>query len=292
MLAALLFSTGGVAIKVSSFSGWQVSGFRCAMAAVTLWLILPRARSGWSWRSFLVAVPYAATFVLYALANKATTAANAIFLQDTAPLYLLLLGPLLLNEAIRRAEIFFMVALVVGLTLIFFAASEPLVTAPAPALGNALAIGAGVSWALTIAGLRWLAVRSMSSSEHPATAAVAGCVLAALVSGMFAFPVAEPTFVNWAVVAYLGVFQIALPYALITDSMREVGALESSLLLLIEPVFAPLWAWLVLAETPAGLALAGGALIIGASLAHTLRCHRERVVVPGAAVTDLPPGPL
>jgi hypothetical protein len=74
LLGALLFSTGGVAIKLSTLSGWQVAGLRAAVAAVVLVAILPAARRGFSWRTFVVALPYAATFILYTLANKETTA--------------------------------------------------------------------------------------------------------------------------------------------------------------------------------------------------------------------------
>ena len=83
MLGALLFSTGGVAIKASTLTGWQLSCFRSLAAGFALLILLPAARRGWSWRSFVVAVPFAATFTLFTLANKYTTAANAIFLQDT-----------------------------------------------------------------------------------------------------------------------------------------------------------------------------------------------------------------
>ncbi|MEE8237005.1 MAG: EamA/RhaT family transporter, partial [Gammaproteobacteria bacterium] len=77
MLGAVLFSTGGVAIKAATLTGWQLSCFRSLAAAVVLLIFLPSARRGWSWRSVVVAIPYAATFTLYTLANKYTTAANA-----------------------------------------------------------------------------------------------------------------------------------------------------------------------------------------------------------------------
>ena len=118
---ALLFSTGGTAIKLSTLSGWQVSCLRSFVAAIVLLLVSLRLGTVWTWRSWIVAVPYAATFTLFTLANKLTTAANAIFLQDTAPLYVLLLGPLLLRERVRALDLAFMAALVLGLSLIFAA---------------------------------------------------------------------------------------------------------------------------------------------------------------------------
>jgi drug/metabolite transporter (DMT)-like permease len=110
--AALLFSTGGAAIKAVQFTGWQVAGLRSGVAAAAVWLLLPQSRRmprGTVLATLLTAVAYAATLVLYVLANRLTTAANTIFLQSTAPLYLLLLGPLVLREHIRGRDLGFMV---------------------------------------------------------------------------------------------------------------------------------------------------------------------------------------
>src|ERR1700736_4333368 len=83
--AALLFSTGGAAFKAASLTGWQVASFRSLVAAVVLLAAIPGTRRGWSWRMAPVACAYAATLVLFALANRLTTSANAIYLQSTAP---------------------------------------------------------------------------------------------------------------------------------------------------------------------------------------------------------------
>jgi len=275
LLAALLFSTGGVAIKLSTLSGWQVVGLRAGVAAFVMMLLLPAARRGWSVRTCLVAIPYAATFILYTLANKETTAANAIFLQDTAPLYLLLLSPLLLRERIERWDVVLLLALAGGASLLFISTQEPLATAPRPQLGNALALGASFTWALSLLGLRWIAVRGKSTAEEPLAVIVAGCALAfaaAVIAQWPAslYPIAEWQTANWSIVIYLGVFQIALAYMLLTRAVRRISALEASLLLLTEPVFVPIWAWLVLDETLAPLALAGGAIIVAAAAANNL----------------------
>jgi DME family drug/metabolite transporter len=267
---ALLFSTGGVAIKLSTLTGWQVSCLRSAVAALVLGIVLARTEARWSWRAWVVAIPYAATFTLYTLANKATTAAHAIFLQDTAPLYVLLLGPLLLRERARGRDLGFMLVLGLGLGLIFAAGGERSATAPNPGLGNILGVCSGVSWALTLLGLRWLAIRSKASAEHPLTAVVAGCLLAAVVGAVFAFPMAGARFVDWSIVGYLGVFQIALAYLFVTDGIRQLTALAASLLLLVEPVLTPIWAWLLLAEVPPALALGGGAIVIAATVGYTM----------------------
>jgi drug/metabolite transporter (DMT)-like permease len=114
LAAAALFSTGGAAIKATSLNGWQVASFRSAVAGLALALFLPGARARWSRGVLTVGVSYAATMILFVLGNKLTTAANTIFLQSTAPLYLLLLGPWLLKEPIRRRDLALLVAMATG----------------------------------------------------------------------------------------------------------------------------------------------------------------------------------
>ena len=105
MLAtALLFSTGGAAVKLSQLNAWQIAGARSAIAALCLLLWLPEARRRWRPQTFLVGASYAATLVLFVHANKLTTAASTIFLQATSPLYLIVLGPLILRESLSRRE--------------------------------------------------------------------------------------------------------------------------------------------------------------------------------------------
>ena len=271
IMGALLFSTGGVAIKAVTLTGWQISSLRCLVAAITLLLVLPSARNNWTWRSFIVAIPYAATFTLYTFANKYTTAANAIFLQDTAPLYILLLGPVLLNEKISRRDLVFLVLMVVGLLLIFTSNGEASLTATHPTLGNLLAACAGVTWALTIVGLRWLAVRSQRFDDRPATAVVGGSFLAFFFCGFFAFPMESVAVTDGLIITYLGVFQIALAYVFVTHGIRDVPALESSLLLLVEPLLSPVWAWVIFEEGLEVIAILGGMLIILDTALHIVR---------------------
>ena len=276
LLAAVLFSTGGAAIKATSLAGWQVACFRSGIAAVTLLLLAPGARRGWTWRTALVGVSYAATMILFVLANKLTTSANTIFLQATAPLYILILGPVLLRERVHRRDLGFMMAMATGLLLFFVGNEAPAVTAPDPVRGNAFAALSGLCWAFTMCGLRWL-----GSDERNGTgiaAAVSGNVIACLVALPFAFPVVGAAAVDWAVVGYLGVFQIALAYVFVTGAMRRVTALEASVLLLVEPALNPVWAWLVHGERPRNWALLGAAIIFGATMYRTWREARRAAV--------------
>lgn len=278
ILASILFSTGGAAIKSATFTAWQVAGFRSGIAALAVWLMVPAARRGWNWRTFVVGAGYATTLILYVMANKLTTAANTIFLQSTAPLYILLLGPWLLKESIHRRDLAFMAAIAVGLAAFFVGREPPIATAPDPVLGNILALAAGVFWALTVMGLRWLGARSSAPSGEAAASVVVGNLIAFLVALPFALPATGHGTGDWLIVIYLGVFQIALAYVFVTAALREIPAFEASLIMLIEPALNPLWAWMVHGETPGAWAVGGGVIILAATVIKTWRDARPRLV--------------
>jgi DME family drug/metabolite transporter len=267
--AALLFSTGGAAIKACSLSSWQVAGFRSGIAAVVLYIALPGARRAWTRRTWLIGLAYAATMILFVLANKLTTSANAIFLQSTAPLYLLVLGPLVLREQIRRIDLAVISTVAAGAVLLLFGADAAFSTAPDPARGNLMALAAGVAWALTITGLRWMGKRSDDANSAAATV-IAGNLIAFAVCLPMAVPVEHAGLTDLTVLLYLGLFQISLAYVFLTRSLREVPGLEAATLLLIEPVFNPVWTWMVHGERPGVSALLGGFLIITAAFAGTI----------------------
>jgi DME family drug/metabolite transporter len=292
--AALLFSTGGAAIKAAAFTGWQIASFRSGIAALALLLIMPVARWGWTlqqaegkslrqaqgklWQSALVGVAYAGCLTLFVLANRLTTAANTIFLQSTAPLYLLVLAPWLLKEPVRKQDLGFMIVVGLGLMLFFVGVELPAATAPDPVRGNLLALASGFCWALAVCGLRWLTAAPGRGS--PLTAVVFGNLTAFLISLPLALPVGMHSITDWSLIVYLGVFQIALAYVLVTSAISHIPALEASVILLIEPVFNPIWAWVAQGEVPGAWALLGGAIILGAT---TARSWAERRVPAEAA---------
>jgi len=268
--AALLFSTGGAAIKAAAFTGWQVAGLRSGIAAVAVLAMSPQARSGWSWRAPLVGGAYALTLLLFVLANKLTTAANTIFLQATAPLYLLLLAPWLLHERIGRRDLGFMATLALGMACFFVGREPTYATAPAPWRGNLLAALSGVTFALTMVGFRWMA----KAGGSPHAAVVAGNATTVLLSLPFALPLGAHPPADWAIIIYLGLFQIGLAYVLLSAAMRWVPALEVTLLLFLEPALNPVWAWMAHGERPSAWGAAGGAVILGATAVNTVSARR------------------
>ena len=269
LAAALLFSTGGAAIKATSLSGWQVASFRSGFAALALLVFLPRSRRWPSTPMWLVGIVYAATLILFVTATKLTTSANAIFLQDTSPLYVLLLSPFVLGERVSRADVLFMLALGAGLVAFFLGHEQPLGTATNPVAGDLAAMASGVTWAATIIGLRWLGTRD-SAGDASQPALVAGNVIAFAAALPFSLPAANTTAADWTIILYLGVIQIGLAYVCFSIGMAGVPAIEASLLLLLEPVLNPFWSWLVHGEVPNGWSLTGGAIILVATVARTL----------------------
>lgn len=277
LLTALLFSTGGAGVKACAMTSWQVASLRSGIAAVAVLLMMPQARRGWNPRSFLVATVYAATMILFVTANKLTTAASTIFLQATAPLYILLLGPLFLKEPLRRTDIGFLAALAAGLVMLLLGVDAPAATAPHPFAGNVCAAASGLCWALTVTGLRWMG-KGGAGDEPGGSAAPAiaiGNIIAFAACLPWALPLRGSSTTDWAIVLYLGVFQIGLAYALLTSGIRHVPALETSLLLYLEPVLNPVWAWVFQGESPGRWSVIGGALIITATALKTWRDYRE-----------------
>lgn len=270
--AAVLFSTGGAAIKAAHLTGWQVASFRSLAAAVVLLAVLPDARRGWSWRIAPVGLAYAATLILFSLATRLTTAANAIFLQATAPVYVLLLGPWLLRERVRRADLLYIAVVGAGMSLFALGSGRAQVTAPDPGTGNLCALASGVTFALALAGLRWL---SRGSGGNAGMASVAlGNVLAFALALPMALPVRHVDLTSAGMILYLGIFQIGLAYWCLTRAMRHVTAFDVSTTLLLEPAMNPVWVWIIHGEQPGAWPLAGGAVILAATLANTWRQSR------------------
>ena len=269
----MLFSTGGAALKACSLGPWPLAGMRSLIAAVALLSFLPEARRGWTWRATLTGLAYAATLITFVLANKWGPAANAIFLQATAPLYLLLLGPLLLHEKLARKDFFVLACIATGLVLMLSGEGSG---GWAWTAGDLMGLLSGVAWACLLTGLRWLA---RSGDRGTAEASV---TLGNLITFAVCLPVAGNEALgafelkNALILLYLGVFQIALAYVLVVRSVRFLPALEAAALLLIEPVLNPVWAWLLQGERPGPNILAGGAAILAGTLGGSVRPAKAR----------------
>ncbi len=256
--AAVLWSTAGAAIKLCDLSGWQIAGGRSLVAGTFLLLAVRETRRRPTLPVLLVSVAYAFTVVLFVLATKLTTAANAIFIQDTAPLWVLLLSPWLVRERPTRGELLAIPVYGLGLGLFFLdELSAGQVT------GNLIALASGVAFALSILGLRRL------RADGPA-ALVWGNLLAAGMALPFWSTGPAPRALDLALLAYLGVFQLGLAYLCFSRGLERTPAVEASLLVLLEPVLNPIWTFLLAGERPGPWALVGGAVVLAATAWRTV----------------------
>ena len=268
LLAGALFSTGGSLIKLQTLPSLQRAGSRALLAALVIFLLLPQARRLPTRRILLLAPAYFGATALFVVANTMTTAANAIFLQSTAPLWVVLLAPLLLGERPTRSDLAVLFGVAVGMALFFVAPAAAAATAPNPRLGDWIAIASGVSFALLLIGMRWLA-RGGSGEECAAIAwsNVIACPLAfACMPLVGQTPIAGVP-LDWVVVGALGTLQMGLAYSLLVTGIPHVSALQASLLTMIEPVLSAGIAWLAHGEAMHPMAMLGGASIVAAVLA-------------------------
>ncbi len=258
LAAAVLWSTAGAAIKSCGLDAWQIAGGRSLVAGAFLLLAAREARVRPAPRVLLVSVAYAFTVVLFVLATKMTTAANAIFIQDTAPLWVLLLSPFLLHELPTRGELLAIPLYAVGLGLFFLDELSA-----GQVAGNVVALGSGLSFAFSITGLRRL------GNEGPAALVWGNALAAAATLPFWRFgPRAAPS--DLALLVYLGIFQLALAYLAFWRGLLRTPAIEASLLVLLEPVLNPVWTYVFAGERPGPWAMAGGAVVLAATAWRTM----------------------
>jgi DME family drug/metabolite transporter len=261
--AAVLWSTGGLFIKWTKISGLELSFGRSLLAAITVAIFTRREGFGLNRVTALASVLYAALLLLFVLATKQTTAANAIFLQYTAPVYLLIFEPLFYKEKFRSRDLVVVIACVAGMSLFFVGKLRP-----QDVSGNLLALASGLCFAFYFLLLR----HSKSRAVNRASSVIYGNLLVVLISapaGLKVLP--RMSLHDMLSVVYLGVVQIGLAYTLFTVAMAHgVRSLDAGIVGYIEPVLNPIWVYLILGEQPTRWALLGGAIIVTAVVCHTL----------------------
>lgn len=273
MAAAVLWSTGGLFIKWTSLSGLELSFGRSLLAAITVAIFTRREGFGLNPVTALAALLYAALLLLFVLATKQTTAANAIFLQYTAPVYLLIFEPLFYKEKFRSRDLIVVIVCVAGMSLFFVGKLRP-----QDVTGNLLALASGLCFACYFLLLR----HTKSRAVNRASSVIYGNILLVLIAAPVGLKVLPRITSHDALsVTYLGVVQIGLAYTLFTAAMaRGVRSLDAGIIGYVEPLLNPIWVYLVLDERPTQWALLGGAIIVTAVVCHTLiEAKRGRRVV-------------
>ncbi len=269
--AAVLWSTGGLFIKLGRAGGLTDAELSCGRAlfsVVTVALLTRHEGFRLNRVTAAASVLYALLLFLFVRATMLTTAASAIFLQYTAPIYILLLEPLFYRERYRWQDFLVVVGCLGGMALFFVGQLNP-----NEVRGNLTALGSGLCFALFYLLLRHPRARAVNraSSVIYGNLLLALVTLPAFIKGAGKLPGA-----NLLVVAYLGIVQIGFAYTLLTLGIaRGVKSLEAGIIGYIEPVLNPVWVFIFLRERPSRYALVGGAIIIAAVFAHTLWARRK-----------------
>lgn len=272
VLAALLWSTGGIGIKAVSDSALKVTFYRSLFAAIALFLFLGRdVWGGRRWRptpAFIFAIlSYGACLTTFVIATKLTTAANAIFLQYAGAVWVLLLSPVVTKEPMRARDALAIAVAMAGMALFFVGKFEARGMA-----GNLMALLSSVFFAGLILALR-------RENQAAQSAVTWGNVALSLALIPFVADDLALTITSFLILLFLGVFQIGLAYTLFVRGLRSVTATQASLTGMLEPVMNPIWVLIFLGERPSPYAIVGGAIVLAAIAWHTMT---------GAAATEMP----
>jgi drug/metabolite transporter (DMT)-like permease len=255
LITVLLWSTSGLIVKVLDWHPLAVSGTRSAIAAVVIWIYLRRPRFVWSVTLISGAITYLGAQTLFVAATTLTSAANAIFLQYTAPVWVALFGIWYLGERARAVDWWTMSAIFVGMALFF---GDEL--SPEGVQGNLLAILGGITFGWMILFMR------KQKDGSPESVALLGNILCALVG----LPVVLlawgegtlPGPSSWLLLLLMGVLQLGVPYLLYSRAIRHLHALESVLIQMLEPILNSLWVFLFISERPGPWSIAGAVVVL------------------------------
>ncbi len=271
VIAATLWSTSGVLIKVISWQPVAILAGRSIFSSIVFLVYLRRFPTTWTPWKLLASIAYILTQLLYIWSTKLTTAANAIFLQYTAPVYVILLALLFLHERPSRVDWTSMVIIFVGMLLFF---GDKL--SANGFFGNILAAISGVTSALMTVALR------AQKDGVPAESILAANLFTAIIGIPFILKESW-TATNWLILAYLGTIQMGLSFLLFTAAIKHVPALEANLISTLEPVLNPIWVFLFVGEEPGRFALIGGIIVLAGVAVNAISGARTPETTQAAA---------
>lgn len=270
LAAAILWSFGGILIKLVDLHPIAIAGIRSFIATFVIFGLLKKSALKLTWNKAFGAISYTSLVLLFVSATKATTAANAILLQYTAPIYIAIFGAWLLNEKAKLKDWITILFVISGMVLFFMDDM-----AGGSIKGNILAIASGVALAFNTMFMR------REKDADPLENVFWGSILTMLVSLPFVFQKA-PSPRSWMGLILLGVFQIGLSYILYARAIKKITALESTFISLIEPLLNPVWVFLTIGELPGIWSIVGG-LVVLASVTVSCLKPKSKVSVEAAS---------
>jgi drug/metabolite transporter (DMT)-like permease len=275
---AFLWSLAGLFIKVIDWNPIIIAGARSLIASIVILFFLKRPKITWSASQIVAAIANSSTMLLFVCANKTTTAANAILLQYFAPIITILIGALFLKERPKIEHILTIPLVALGLILMFFDDISG-----GHLLGNILALLSAFTFSIYFIFMRKQKDGSPLESillSHWLTACIA------FVASLF-IPLPSLTWTSIGAIAVLGAVQIGFAAVLFSFAIKNVSAVQANLIAVIEPVFNPIWVFLVLGEAPGVRTLTGGIIVIASvttsSVINTIRTKTDVVEVGSEA---------
>jgi drug/metabolite transporter (DMT)-like permease len=264
LAAAILWSLGGVLIKSIDWTPVAIAGSRSLIAVVVIGLAMPAVFSKISWSTLPGALAYAGTVLLFVIATKLTSAANAIFLQYTAPIYIAIISPWILHERTKPLDWLLILVALCGIALFFVdqLSFEGI-------SGVFAALGSGVSFA-------WLTVlMRRQRNESPEAIVLLGNVITLLLALPWMLPFAGLQR-NGVWILMLGVVQLAIPYLLYSRAIKHIRALDAAIISIIEPILNPVWVILIKGEHASRWSLIGGTVVLTTSLLRSFLASRDK----------------
>lgn len=256
--ASVCWSFGGLCIKFIPWGAMSIIGLRALLAAIVFAVYQRGFKLKFTFGNVLAALALSATTMLFVFANKLTTAAAAILLQFTSPIFIILINLLFYRQKPKASELIAVSAALCGMLLFFADRLEA-----GNSLGNLLAIGSGLAFAGVF-------VCNKRPDTNPEQSLLLGFLINAAIGVPFAFVEATADPVAWASVLFLGIVQVGLAYVLFSIGIKSTSALLANLMSAMEPVLNPVWVALVTGEVPSNFALAGGAVIITAVVGYNV----------------------
>ncbi|HEX3027370.1 MAG TPA: DMT family transporter [Clostridia bacterium] len=262
MLCAVLWSTAGILIKFLPWNPMVIAGVRSLISAGVYLLYMRYEKTEFKINTYsiLSGAALMCTFLFFIAANKFTTSANAIVLQYSAPVFILILSALIYHQKFRAGDVITVAATSVGISLFFLDKLSG-----GYLFGNLLALIAGLSFA------SMFVITGHADDDSRSSGILLGHIFTAIIGVPFIFfsttPVTPPIV---AVILAMGIFQLGIPYILYGLAVRKCSPLACSLISAIEPLLNPVWVFLYNGEAPSLFALIGGAIVIGAVVAWSV----------------------
>lgn len=268
IITAMLWSTGGMLIKLVN---WHPIAIASGRSLIAIFIMLPFVRikrSDFQFKLLLPSMMQAMTCILFINANKLTTSANAIFLQFTAPIWVLIFSIVFLKAKIRKSDWVTIIVIFSGIGLFFI---EDI--SVGSLLGNILALCSGITFAGMIVSLKALPKGASMKTVFM------GHGITFLVGLPFYLTSAFPDKTGLFGLLLLGVFQLGISYMLYAKAIEHVSAIEGILIPVLEPIFNPIWVMLFVGETPSVTAFAGGFIVITTVILRSLHQQKNIKVV-------------